>query len=115
MMLILSRKTNESLVIGNNIWVTVLAVNRGKVRLGVEGPREVPVHRKEVYESILAHGQKTLKSWTASSCEQEARNLLEACGDTKAQERTGADVAALANYIAAFRHLLVQAQEGDCV
>jgi len=51
-MLILSRKINESLVINNNIVITVVEVGRGKVRLGIEAPSEIPVHRQEVYDAI---------------------------------------------------------------
>lgn len=51
-MLVLSRKTNESIVINNNITVVVVEVRGDKVRLGIEAPKEVPVHRREVYDSI---------------------------------------------------------------
>jgi carbon storage regulator len=48
-MLVLSRKTDQSIVIGENIVVRVLRVRGGKVRLGIEAPRDVSVHRSEVY------------------------------------------------------------------
>jgi carbon storage regulator len=51
-MLVLSRKRNESIVIADNIVVTVVEVHGDKVRLGIEAPIEVPVHRREVYEAI---------------------------------------------------------------
>ena len=51
-MLVLTRKTNQSIMIGDEIEVTVLAVSRDKIRLGITAPREVPVFRKEVYVSI---------------------------------------------------------------
>lgn len=47
-MLILTRKTNESLVIGDNVTVTVLEVRGGQVRIGIDAPREVHVYRKEI-------------------------------------------------------------------
>lgn len=53
-MLILSRKTNESIVIADNIVITVVEVRGDKVRLGIEAPKEVPVHRREVYDKIKA-------------------------------------------------------------
>ena len=53
-MLVLSRRKGESIVINNEIEVTVLEVNGDKIRLGVTAPREVPVHRKEVAERIEA-------------------------------------------------------------
>lgn len=51
-MLVLSRKKNESIVINNDIVITVIEIRGDKVRLGVEAPKEVPVHRKEVYDAI---------------------------------------------------------------
>jgi carbon storage regulator len=51
-MLVLSRQRNESIVIGDNIIVTVVDIRGDKVRLGIEAPSEIPVHRKEVYEAI---------------------------------------------------------------
>ena len=51
-MLVLTRKTNQSIMIGDEIEVTVLAVSKDKIRLGITAPREVPVFRKEVYLSI---------------------------------------------------------------
>jgi carbon storage regulator len=55
-MLVLSRKKNESIVINNDITVTVVEIRGDKVRLGIVAPKEVPVHRQEVYEAI--HGSK---------------------------------------------------------
>lgn len=51
-MLVLTRKTNQSIMIGDEIEVSVLAVSRDKIRLGISAPRDVPVFRKEVYLSI---------------------------------------------------------------
>jgi carbon storage regulator len=51
-MLVLTRKTNESIMIGDDVEVSVLAVSRDKIRLGISAPREIPVFRKEVYISI---------------------------------------------------------------
>lgn len=51
-MLVLTRKTNQSIMIGDDVEVTVLAVSRDKIRLGITAPKEVPVFRKEVYVSI---------------------------------------------------------------
>ena len=51
-MLVLSRKKNEQIVIGEDIVVTLVEVGRAHVRLGIEAPRHVPVHRKEVYEAL---------------------------------------------------------------
>ena len=54
-MLVLSRKKNESIVINNDITVTVVEIRGDKVRLGIVAPKEVPVHRQEVFEAI--HGK----------------------------------------------------------
>lgn len=51
-MLVLSRKKNESIVINDDITIVVVEIRGDKVRLGVEAPKEVPVHRNEVYEAI---------------------------------------------------------------
>ena len=51
-MLVLSRKKNESIVINDDITVVVVEIRGDKVRLGVEAPKEVPVHRREVYDAI---------------------------------------------------------------
>ena len=51
-MLVLSRKKNESVVIDDRIVLTVVEIRGDKVRLGIEAPREVPVHRKEIFDAI---------------------------------------------------------------
>ncbi len=51
-MLVLSRKLNQSIVIGDDVHVVVVAIDRDTVKLGIAAPREIPVHRAEVYEEI---------------------------------------------------------------
>ena len=51
-MLVLSRQRDESIVIGDNVIVTIVDVRGDRVRLGIEAPREVSVHRREVYDAI---------------------------------------------------------------
>jgi carbon storage regulator len=51
-MLVLSRKKNESIIINDDITIVVVEIRGDKVRLGIEAPKEVPVHRIEVYEAI---------------------------------------------------------------
>lgn len=53
-MLVLTRKTNQSIMIGDDVEVSVLSVSGDKVRIGITAPRDVPVFRKEVYLSIKA-------------------------------------------------------------
>jgi carbon storage regulator len=53
-MLVLSRKIGEKIRINDDITVIVVEIIGNKVRVGIEAPKEVPVHRQEVYESILA-------------------------------------------------------------
>lgn len=57
-MLCLSRKKNESVMIGDNIRVSVIEIRGDKVRLGFDAPREIPVHRFEVYNAIKRDGEQ---------------------------------------------------------
>ena len=56
-MLVLSRKKNESIVINDDITIVVVEIRGDKVRLGVDAPKEVPVHRQEVYEAIRRNAE----------------------------------------------------------
>jgi len=51
-MLVLSRKVNESIVINDDIVIVVVDIRGDKVRLGVDAPKEIPVHRQEVFDAI---------------------------------------------------------------
>ncbi len=53
-MLVVSRKVGERIVISDNIIVTVLESNPGRIRIGIDAPKDVPVHREEVYERLQA-------------------------------------------------------------
>jgi carbon storage regulator len=57
-MLVLSRQRDESIVIGDNVVVTIVDIRGDKVRLGIEAPGEVTVHRQEVYEAIQRENRK---------------------------------------------------------
>lgn len=66
-MLVLSRKKNESIVINNDITIVVVEIRGDKVRLGVEAPKEVPVHRREVYDAIQRNNGETGSSAGSSA------------------------------------------------
>jgi carbon storage regulator len=51
-MLVLSRKQNETIIIGEDITIVVVDIRGDKVRLGIEAPKEISVHRREVYDAI---------------------------------------------------------------
>lgn len=61
-MLVLTRKANQSIMIGDGIEVSVLSVVGEKVRLGIQAPRDVPVHRKEVFVEIKAQNVEAAES-----------------------------------------------------
>jgi carbon storage regulator len=60
-MLVLSRKKNESIIINDDITVTVIEIRGDKVRLGIEAPKDVTVHRREVYEAIQSQNQGRMR------------------------------------------------------
>jgi carbon storage regulator len=69
-MLVLSRQRDESIIIGDNIVITVVDVRGDKVRLGIEAPIEVTVHRREVYEAIQRENRRATEVATS-----DARNI----------------------------------------
>jgi len=71
-MLVLSRQRDESIIIGDNVVITVVDVRGDKVRLGIEAPREIPVHRREVYEAIQRENRRAAQIET-----EDARQIEE--------------------------------------
>ncbi|MFJ7831960.1 carbon storage regulator CsrA [Peribacillus sp. NPDC097284] len=63
-MLVLTRKPNESIVIGNDIEITVLAIEGEQIKLGINAPKNVDIHRKEVYLSIQQENNEATKTET---------------------------------------------------
>jgi carbon storage regulator len=61
-MLILTRKTGETITIGDNIQIQVLSVKGGQVRIGVDAPREILVNREEVFERLAVKDEEEVKT-----------------------------------------------------
>jgi carbon storage regulator len=61
-MLVLTRRPGESVVIGNNIVVTVLEVRGEQIRLGIDAPRSVTVHREEIYRQVMSENVAAVAS-----------------------------------------------------
>ena len=75
-MLVLSRQRDESIIIGDNVVVTIVDVRGDKVKLGIEAPREISVHRREVYEAIQRENRQ------AAMLKPEDAQLLPPNADT---------------------------------
>lgn len=73
-MLVLTRKSNQSIMIGDDIEVSVLSIMGEKVRIGIQAPRDIPVFRKEVYLEIQEERQ--LEAQTARSFRAEVDDAL---------------------------------------
>ena len=72
-MLVLTRKSNQSIMIGDEIEVSVLSIMGEKVRIGIQAPRDIPVFRKEVYLEIQ---QERAKEMAGSNVRQEVDQAL---------------------------------------
>lgn len=71
-MLVLSRHRDESIIIGDDVVVTIVDIRGDKVRLGIQAPTDVPVHRQEVYEAIKRENEKAAHLQPADTREIEA-------------------------------------------
>jgi carbon storage regulator len=60
--LVLTRKASQSIVIGNDIVITILDVHRDQVRVGIEAPRNVDVHRQEIFDALQASNRSAAQS-----------------------------------------------------
>jgi carbon storage regulator len=60
MMLVLSRKIGEKIVIGNDVFITVLEVRGDNVKLGMEAPKHISIHREEIYQEIINANQQAM-------------------------------------------------------
>lgn len=77
-MLVLTRKAGESIVIGNQVRITILEIQGRQIRLGVEAPGDISVHRGEVYERIKQENQMAIQEG-----ETELKALRQALGGKK--------------------------------
>jgi carbon storage regulator len=66
-MLVLSRHRDESIMIGDDVVITIVDIRGDKVRLGIEAPQDIPVHRREVYEAIQRENQKAANLKTSDT------------------------------------------------
>ena len=69
-MLALTRKKGESLVINNDIEITILEIRGDQIKLGVSAPKEVPIYRKEVYTQILQENRKSADAQNAQALKE---------------------------------------------
>jgi carbon storage regulator len=76
-MLVLTRKSNQSIMIGDDIEVSVLAIMGEKVRIGIQAPRDVPVFRKEVYLEIQQERVSSGKGGARADVDAALRGLSE--------------------------------------
>jgi len=81
-MLVLSRHRDESIIIGDDIVITVVDIRGDKVRLGINAPVEIPVHRQEVYEAIQRENKQAAQMDPAA-----ARDAVASHGEPRARDR----------------------------
>ncbi len=79
-MLVLSRQRDESIIIGDDIVITIVDIRGDKVRLGIDAPKEIPVHRQEVYDAIKRESMK--------AAEESQNNTPPVAEEPKASEKT---------------------------
>lgn len=61
-MLVLNRKPGESIILSDNIEIRILDIQDGKIKIGIEAPRDVSILRKEVYDAVKAENQSSIES-----------------------------------------------------
>ena len=89
-MLVLSRKLNQAIMIGDDVRIVVVSVDRDTVKLGIEAPRTIPVHRSEVYEEIQRTNRDAAgeRSKTAGTAAGEAPRVAD-LGRTRRPQQKG--------------------------
>ena len=73
-MLVLSRKKDETIIIGDNIKIMVIDIRKDKVRLGIEAPKELSVHRQEVYEAIQREREQQAQQCQDAAADDNSPN-----------------------------------------
>ena len=84
-MLVLTRKAGESIVIGNEVVITVLEIRGGQIRIGVDAPRDLTVHRAEIYQQVMAENQAAVASADRRSEIVEAASKLRLQAPSRAE------------------------------
>jgi carbon storage regulator len=90
-MLVLSRQRDETIMIGDNVQVTVVDIRGDKVRLGITAPREIQVHRKEVYEAIKRENEQAAKLRPDDVADVGDQNVPEGNNNHDQSRRTEGD------------------------
>lgn len=80
-MLVLSRKLNQSIMVGENVRIVIVSVDRDQVKLGIEAPRDIAVHRSEVFEEI----QRANRAAAAGTADETTSSRPGAAGAAKLQ------------------------------
>ena len=80
-MLVLSRKKNESIIINDNITLVVVDIKGDKVRIGINAPKDVPVHRKEIYNAIRAGERR--EEYPESRCPEPVSDFPEVAAEVE--------------------------------
>src|SRR5207237_10065561 len=89
-MLVLTRKSNQSIMIGDDVEVSVLSVMGEKVRIGIQAPQEIPVFRKEIYLEIHRHDDIGARATEPVEATAEDSTPAEVADATEAGKRPGA-------------------------
>lgn len=74
-MLILNRKVGESIILDDNIEIKVLEVQDGKIKLGIEAPKEITILRKEIYDEVIEENKKSLEVANSLSILDQLKKL----------------------------------------